>query len=139
MVPEPTRVTFHRWFLYVRDVVYAEHGHRFHDINAVPVPGGREVPGVYTPADVPLAAYLEAFGSAVRARGSARMLAKDLGTLTGALLARIARERSHSMAPTAPGESPTSALLRAPASTTMRSSRSMPCPRTSERRPLSGS
>jgi UDP-2,3-diacylglucosamine pyrophosphatase LpxH len=98
-------VRFHPWFVYVRDVVYAEHGHRFHDINAVPVPGGRDVPGVYTPADVPLAAYLEAFGSAVRARGSARMLAKDLGTLTGALLGRIARERSHSIAPTAPGKS----------------------------------
>jgi len=98
------RVTFHRWFLYVRDVVYAEHGHRFHDINAAPVPGGRDVPGVHAPADVPLAAYLEAFGSVVRARGSARMLTKDLATLTGSLAARIAGERSRPIAPTVPGD-----------------------------------
>ncbi len=99
-----TRVTFHPWFLYVRDVVYAEHGHRFHDINAAPVPGGRDVPSVSTPADVPLAAYLEAFGSVVRARGSARMLAQDLGSLTGALAARMVGERSDPMAPTVPGD-----------------------------------
>jgi len=40
-------VRFHRWFLYLDNVVYAEHGHRYHDINAVPVPGDRDVPGIH--------------------------------------------------------------------------------------------
>lgn len=102
--PGATRVTFHRWFLYLRDVMYAEHGHRYHDINVVPVPGGRDVPGVHTPADVPLAAYLESYRKAVQARDSGRMLAKDLGTLTRSLVARTARQSSHRMARTSPGD-----------------------------------
>jgi UDP-2,3-diacylglucosamine pyrophosphatase LpxH len=96
--PGTARVTFHRWFLYLRDVVYAEHGHRYHDINVVPVPDGRDVPGLRTPADVPLAAFLESYLNAVRAHGSWRTLARDLGRLTGSLLARTARQGSHGMA-----------------------------------------
>jgi len=98
------RVSFHPWFLYLRDVVYAEHGHRYHDINVVPIPDGRDVPGVHTPADVPLAAYLESYLRAVRARGSRRILANDLGTLTGSLLARTARQGSQRMARMSPGD-----------------------------------
>jgi UDP-2,3-diacylglucosamine pyrophosphatase LpxH len=89
---EPSRVRFHNWFLYERGVVYAEHGHRFHDINAVRVPDGRDVPSVHTPADVPLAAFLDAFGSALRAGGSPGRRAMDFGTLTGALIARMAAQ-----------------------------------------------
>jgi len=98
--PSHTSVTFHRWFLYHRGVVYAEHGHRFHDINVVPVPSGRDVPGVHTAADVPLAAYLESYRTAVRARGSGWMLAKDLGKLTASLIGRTARQGSNRMART---------------------------------------
>jgi UDP-2,3-diacylglucosamine pyrophosphatase LpxH len=93
--PGATRVTFHRWFLYLRDVVFAEHGHRYHDINVVPVPDGCDVPGLRTPADVPLTAFLESYLRAVRTRGSWRTLARDLGRLTGSLLARTARHGSH--------------------------------------------
>jgi UDP-2,3-diacylglucosamine pyrophosphatase LpxH len=102
--PGATRVTFHRWFLYLRDVVYAEHGHRYHDINAVPVPGGSDVPGVHTPAGVPLAAYLESYRKAMSARGSSRMLASELATLTGSLVAWTARQRPHRMAGMSPAD-----------------------------------
>jgi UDP-2,3-diacylglucosamine pyrophosphatase LpxH len=102
--PGARRVTFHRWYLYLRDVVYAEHGHRYHDINVVPVPDGRDVPGLRTPADVPLAAFLESYPRAVRARGSWRTLAQELGTLTGSLLDRTARLSSLRMAGTSPGD-----------------------------------
>ncbi len=102
--PDEKRITFHPWFLYLGDVVYAEHGHRYHDINVVPIPDGRDIPGVHTPADVPLAAYLESFLRAVRARGTGRVLANDLGTLTGSLLARAARQRSQWMARMSPGD-----------------------------------
>jgi UDP-2,3-diacylglucosamine pyrophosphatase LpxH len=101
--PGATRVTFHRWFLYIRDVAYAEHGHRYHDINAVPVPGGSDVPGVHTPAGVPLAAYLESYRKAVSARGSWRMLARELATLTGSLVAWTA-QRPRRMAGTSPAD-----------------------------------
>jgi hypothetical protein len=101
--PGKKRISFHRWFLYLRDVVYAEHGHRYHDINVVPIPDGRDVPGVHTPADVPLAAYLESYLRAVRARGSGRILANDVGALTASLLARTARYRSQRMARMSPG------------------------------------
>jgi hypothetical protein len=97
-------VTFHRWFLYLRDVVYAEHGHRYHDINVVPVPGGRDVPSVHAPSDVPLAAYLESYLRAVRAPASGRTLARDLATLTGSLVARTAQHNSNRLARTSPGD-----------------------------------
>ena len=77
--PDARRVTIHRWFLYVPAVVYAEHGHRYHDINAVPVPDGRDVPGIGAPAAVPLATYLESFLRVVRTSGSMRTLALESG------------------------------------------------------------
>lgn len=93
-------ITFHRWFLFHRDVVYAEHGHRYHDINVVPVPGGRSVPSADTPADVPFAAYLDSYLSASRAGGPARTLIEDLARLTRSLVAR--RARPGTQAPTSP-------------------------------------
>jgi hypothetical protein len=101
--PGAMRVTFHRWFLHVRDVVYAEHGHRYHDINVVPVPDGRDVPGIHTPDDVPLVAYLDSYLRTLRARDSARTLANDLGMLTRSLVARAARQSSHPVARTSKG------------------------------------
>jgi UDP-2,3-diacylglucosamine pyrophosphatase LpxH len=89
-----TGVSFHRWFLYLNNVVYAEHGHRYHDINVVPVPGDRDVPGVHAPSEVPLAAYLDSYLRAMRASGSRRTLARDLATLTWSLVARTARHDS---------------------------------------------
>jgi hypothetical protein len=89
---EATRVTFHNWFLYVRDVLYAEHGHRFHDINAVPAPDGHDVPSLDTPADVPLAAFLDAFVSTLRAGGSPGAVATDVGTLMSAVVAHLASQ-----------------------------------------------
>ncbi len=102
--PAARRVTVHRWFLYIPDVVYAEHGHRYHDINAVPVPDGHDVPGIDTPAAVPLAAFLESFLRVVRAPGSRWTLARDLATLTGSLLGRARRHGSSRLAPTARGD-----------------------------------
>jgi hypothetical protein len=97
--PDAGRVTIHRWFLYVPDVVYAEHGHRYHDINAVPVPDGRDVPGIGTSAAVPLAAFLESFLRAVRTSGSMRTLARDLITLTGSLVGRARQQDRIGLAP----------------------------------------
>ena len=61
-------VTFHSWFFHIPDVIYAEHGHRYHDINAVRVPDGTSVPGIDAPDETPLAAYLDAWVRALRAR-----------------------------------------------------------------------
>jgi UDP-2,3-diacylglucosamine pyrophosphatase LpxH len=92
-------VTFHRWFLYLPGLAYAEHGHRYHDINAVPVPDGRDVPGVHRPRAVPLAAFLESFLRVVRASVPGRTVAHDLGTLTASLLARGTQHGSNRLAP----------------------------------------
>jgi UDP-2,3-diacylglucosamine pyrophosphatase LpxH len=101
--PDARRVTIHRWFLYVPAVVYAEHGHRYHDINAVPVPDGRDVPGIGTPAAVPLATYLESFLRVVRTSGSMRALASDLARLTGSLVERARQQDSIGFAPAVRG------------------------------------
>jgi hypothetical protein len=99
-----TGVGFHRWFLYLNDVVYAEHGHRYHDINVVPVPGDRDVPGVHAPSEVPLAAYLDSYLRVMRANGSRRILAGDLASLTWSLVARTARHDSSRPARALPNE-----------------------------------
>jgi hypothetical protein len=87
-------VRFHRWFLYLDNVVYAEHGHRYHDINAVPVPGDRDVPGIHAPSTVPLAAYLDSYLRAMRAGGPGRTLAGDLAGLTWSLVERTGHHDS---------------------------------------------
>jgi hypothetical protein len=99
-----TRISFHRWFLYLNNVVYAEHGHRYHDINVVPVPSDRDVPGVHAPSEVPLAAYLDSSLRTMRARGSRRTLARDLATLTWSLVARTARHDSSRQVRALPSE-----------------------------------
>jgi hypothetical protein len=96
-----TRVRFHRWFLYLADVVYAEHGHRYHDINVVPVPGDRDVPGIHAPPEVPLAAYLDSYLRVIRASGSGRTLAGDLAALTWSLVERTGHQDSSRPADTA--------------------------------------
>ncbi len=95
-----TNVRFHRWFMYLDDVVYAEHGHRYHDINVVPVPGDRDVPGIHAPSEVPLAAYLDSYLRAVRARGPGRTPASDLATLTWSLVERTGHRDSSRAADT---------------------------------------
>ena len=87
-------VRFHRWFLYHDNVVYAEHGHRYHDINDVPVPGDRDVPGIHAPSEVPLAAYLDSYLRATRASGPGRTLARDLAALTWSLVERTGHQDS---------------------------------------------
>jgi UDP-2,3-diacylglucosamine pyrophosphatase LpxH len=74
-------VTFHSWFFHVPSVVYAEHGHRYHDINATGVPDGTRVPGIHAPADTPPVAYVEAWIRAARHRDA-------IGVWTSILLAR---------------------------------------------------
>jgi hypothetical protein len=89
-----TNVRFHRWFLYLDDVVYAEHGHRYHDINVVPVPGDRDVPGIHAPSAVPLAAYLDSYLRVMRASGPWRTQATDLAALTWSLVERTGHRDS---------------------------------------------
>jgi hypothetical protein len=50
----------------VPQVVYAEHGHRYHDLNAASIPDGTRVPGIHAPGDTPLLAYADGWVHALR-------------------------------------------------------------------------
>jgi UDP-2,3-diacylglucosamine pyrophosphatase LpxH len=75
-------VAFHPWFLHVPDLLYAEHGHRYHDINAVRVPDGTTVAGVHAPDRTPLVAYVDGWIHAMRTGDS-------IGSWTYLLLERV--------------------------------------------------
>ncbi len=59
-------ITFYPWMYYVPGVLYAEHGHQYHDINAFHTLLQPYTPGLPDQVDLPLASYLEVYLRIVR-------------------------------------------------------------------------
>ena len=95
------RIEFHPWILHLPGVLYAEHGHQHHDINAAPqLVGTPEVPDADA-LEAPLGSQLGEYISRVLevAEPDAERLDPDLARLAAALRARpgaaIATWRAH--------------------------------------------
>jgi UDP-2,3-diacylglucosamine pyrophosphatase LpxH len=95
-------VTFHAWFAYVSQVVYAEHGHRYHDLNAASVPDGTRVPCTQAPDDTPLLAYADGW---IRALWTGHAI----GAWTRVLLKRAISQSKRRARPASPTTDPDAA------------------------------
>jgi hypothetical protein len=77
----PAGITFHPWIYHLPGVLYAEHGHQHHDINAVPALLGLDGTDDRRPASQPLVAELRRYRRRLRER---RTRASRIAALVGA-------------------------------------------------------
>jgi hypothetical protein len=77
----PAGITFHPWIYHLPGVLYAEHGHQHHDINAVPAVLGLDGTDDRRPAGRPLVAELRRYRKRLRER---RTRASRMAALVGA-------------------------------------------------------
>lgn len=85
------RISFHPFALYRSGVLYAEHGHRYHAINASPPALRAHLDGADEPIGRPLGSLLTAIRSSSHSQSVARARAREAARLAPALARSLAR------------------------------------------------
>ncbi len=88
-----TGIAFHPWMYYVPGLLYAEHGHQYHDINSFHTLLSPYLPGSPDTIDLPLGTYLDLYLLSITARLNRRDHGHH-GTPVGTPASEVARRSS---------------------------------------------